>query len=193
MPVRRARKNNHRSVNFLKMIAFTTALIIIILGFAFFAATPIQAQCPVCVVTIGGSVLLSRYLGIDDLIVGIWAGGLVLSLGLWTSTLIKKIFIKGQNWLLTAVFWMTTVLGLKQAGFIGNPTCKIHGHDKLLTGIIAGSLVFLLAYALDLILRKLNKKNPGKAFFPYQRVVIPVLLLLIATLIGFQVCRLGIK
>lgn len=157
-----------------------------------FTASLVQAQCPVCVVTIGGSVLLSRYLGIDDLIVGIWVGGLVLSLGLWTSTFVKKTFIKGQKWLLTAFLWITTVLGLKQAGFIGHPTCKIHGHDKLLTGIIAGSLVFLLAYGLDLILRKLNKKNPGKALFPYQRVVIPALLLIMATLVGMQVCQLKI-
>lgn len=168
----------------------------IIISFFFFAfyflllATPVNAQCPVCIVTIGGSVLLSRYLGIDDLIIGIWAGGLILSFGLWTATLIKKTFIKGQKWLLTAVLWVTTVLGLKQAGFIGNPTCKIHGHDKLLTGIIAGTLVFLLAYGIDFVLRKLNKKNPGKAFFPYQRVVLPVVLLSIATLIGAKICNI---
>lgn len=155
-----------------------------------FFPSPVNAQCPVCIVTIGGSVLLSRYLGIDDLIIGIWAGGLILSFGLWTATLIKKTFIKGQKWLLTAVLWVTTVLGLKQAGFIGNPTCKIHGHDKLLTGIIAGTLVFLLAYGIDFVLRKLNKKNPGKAFFPYQRVVLPVVLLSIATLIGAKICNI---
>jgi len=161
-----------------------------ILNFAFYS--PIQAQCPVCVVTIGGSVLLSRYLGIDDLIAGIWAGGLVISLGLWSATFVKKNFFSGQKWFLTAVLWVATVGGLKQAGFIGNPTCKIHGHDKLLTGIIAGSLVFLLAYNLDLLLRKLNKQHPGKVFFPYQRVVIPVLLLIIATLLGMQICQIGI-
>lgn len=153
-------------------------------------ATPVQAQCPVCIVTIGGSVLLSRYLGIDDLIVGIWAGGLTLSMGLWMATFIKKTFIKGQNWILTVILWITTVFGLKQAGFIGNPTCKIHGHDKLLTGIIGGSLVFLLAYGADQVLRKLNKKNPGKAFFPYQRVVLPVGLLIIATIIGAKICNI---
>lgn len=153
-------------------------------------ASRVHAQCPVCIVTIGGSVLLSRYLGIDDLIIGIWAGALILSLGLWSATFIKKTFIKGQNWLLTALLWITTVWGLKKAGFIGNPTCKIHNHDKLLTGIIGGSLVFLLAYNLDLWLRKLNKKNPGKAFFPYQRVVLPVGLLLIATLIGAKICSI---
>lgn len=175
------------------MITFVLALIVLVFGFAFFAAVPVQAQCPVCIVTIGGSVLLSRYLGIDDLIVGIWAGGFVLSLGLWTSTFIKKIYIREQKWILTVLLWVTTVLGLKQAGFIGHPTCKIHGHDKLLTGIIAGSLAFLLAYGLDLVLRKLNKKNPGKAFFPYQKVVLPVALLLIATLIALQVCQLALQ
>jgi len=151
---------------------------------------PVKAQCPVCIVTIGGSVLLSRYLGIDDLIIGIWAGGLILSSGLWTANFIKKTFIKGQNWILTALLWITTVLGLKQAGFIGNPTCKIHNHDKLLTGIVGGSLVFILAYGSDLFLRKLNKKNPGKALFPYQRVIVPVVLLLIATLIGYKLCNI---
>jgi hypothetical protein len=167
-----------------------------ILSLFFFAtgfpllATPVQAQCPVCIVTIGGSVLLSRYLGIDDLIIGIWAGGLVISLGLWTSTFIKKTFIKKQNWILTVILWITTVLGLKQAGFIGNPTCKIHGHDKLLTGIIAGTFAFCLAYGSDFLLRKFNKKNPGKAFFPYQRVFLPVILLVIATLIGKKICQI---
>jgi len=166
-----------------------TPLFLSLLAFLI-SASPVNAQCPVCIVTIGGSVLLSRYLGIDDLIVGIWSGGLILSLGLWTSTFIKRTFIKGQKWILTALLWITTVLGLKQAGFIGNPTCKIHGHDKLLTGIIAGTIVFLLAYATDFVLRKLNKNNPGKAFFPYQRVVIPVLLLIIATLIGARICNI---
>lgn len=175
------------------MTTLITAIIILILGFAFLGITPIQAQCPVCIVTIGGSVLISRYLGIDDLIVGIWAGGLILSLGLWTSTFIKKTYIRGQKWFLNALLWVTTVWGLKQVGFIGNPTCKIHGHDKLLSGMIAGSLVFLLAYGIDLLLRRINRKNPGKAFFPYQRVILPVVLLLITTLLGLQICQLKIK
>ncbi len=167
-----------------------TVFSLLLSSYFFLLASSVRAQCPVCIVTIGGSVLLSRYLGIDDLIVGIWAGGLILSLGLWTATFIKKTFIKGQNWILTTILWITTVLGLKQAGFIGNPTCKIHNNDKLLTGIIAGTLVFLLAYGTDFILRKLNKKNPGKAFFPYQRVVLPVVLLLITTLIGARICNI---
>lgn len=154
------------------------------------SASPANAQCPACLVTIGGSVLLSRYLGIDDLLIGIWVGGFIISFGLWSAKFIKKTFFKGQNWVLTTILWITTVWSLKLAKFIGNPTCKIHGHDKLLTGIISGTIVFLLAYGTDQVLRKLNKKNSGKAFFPYQRVVLPVVLLIIATLIGAKICQL---
>jgi len=166
-----------------------SSLISLLLFLTLFVS-PVSAQCPVCTVAVGGGVLLSRYLGIDDLVIGIWAGAFVISSGLWTATLIKKQFIKYQEWILVVLLWITTVLGLKQAGFIGNPTCRIHGHDKLLTGIIAGSLVFLLAYAVDKILRRINKTNPGKAHIPYQKVIIPVGLLIIATIIGYKICQL---
>ncbi len=152
-----------------------------------------HAVCPVCTLAIGGGVLLSHYLGVDDLISGVWAGGLVFSLGFWLATYLKKTYFKAQKWLLAAFLWITTVLGLKQAGFIGNPTCKIHGHDKLLSGIVFGTVAFLLGYGLDQLLRKLNKKEPGKALFPYQKVVCPLFFLGLATAFALQLCRFGIK
>lgn len=154
------------------------------------SASTVNAQCPVCTVAVGGGVVLSRYLGIDDLAVGIWIGGFVLTFGLWMATYIKKVYIKGQAWLITAFLWITTVYSLKLANFIGNPTCKIHGHDKLLTGIEAGTVAFLLGLGLDAVLRKLNKKNPGKALFPYQKVVAPVGFLIVATVIGLKICKI---
>ncbi|HUW24426.1 MAG TPA: hypothetical protein VMW04_02245 [Patescibacteria group bacterium] len=177
------------------MLTILAALTFLILGFAFLAAAPIQAVCPVCTVAIGGGVLLSHYLGVDDLIIGIWAGGLTLSFGLWMATAkyLKRFDFRGFKWLLSAFLWITTVLSLKQTGFIGHPTCKIHGHDKLLSGIIFGSVAFLLGYGTDFLLRKLNKKEPGKALFPYQRVVAPLFFLIFATAFAFQLCRLGIK
>jgi hypothetical protein len=135
-------------------------------------------------------VALSRYLGIDDLAVGIWVGGFIVTFGLWMAKYIKKTFFKGQEWILTALLWITTVWSLKIAKFIGNPTCRIHNHDKLLTGIEAGTIVFLLGLGLDALLRKLNKKNPGKVFFPYQKVVCPVTFLIIATIIGLKACKI---
>ncbi len=170
-----------------------TALLLSLLGFGFLAAAPAQAVCPVCTIAIGGGVLLSHYLGVDDLISGVWAGGLILSLGFWMGNSLKKTYVRGQKWLLAAFLWITTVIGLWQAHFIGNPTCQIHGHDKLLSGIVFGTVAFLLGYGLDQLLRKLNKSQPGKAFFPYQRIVLPLAFLIVTSLFALQLCRFGIK
>jgi len=174
----------------IKKLAF---VLVFLTTFYLLFATSVQAVCPVCTVAIGGGVLLSEYLGVDDLIIGVWVGGLLLSTGLWTATYIKREFAKGQKWLITAFLWITTVWGLKEAGFIGHPTCKIHGHDKLLSGIIFGTVAFFLGYGSDLLLRKMNKKNPGKAMFPYQKVVCPIIFLILATIFSLQLCWLGIK
>jgi len=169
----------------LVLVSFTT--------YYFLLATPVNAVCPVCTVAVGGGVLLSRYLGVDDLIIGVWVGGLLVSLGLWTATYIKKTFFKGQKWFLVLVFWLFTYFGFKQAHLIGHPTCKIHGHDKLLSGMIFGTIAFILGFGLDYLLRRFNKKNPGKALFPYQKVISPLIFLIIATIFSLQLCSLGIK
>lgn len=159
----------------------------------FFFISPAGAVCPVCTVAVGGGVLLSRYLGVDDLIIGVWVGGLLVSLGLWLATYIKKKFFKGQEWLAVIILWLSTYFGFKQAGLIGHPTCKIHGHDKLLTGMVFGTIAFILGYGLDMLMRKLNKEESGKALFPYQRVVCPLLFLILTTIFAFQLCRWGVK
>lgn len=166
-----------------------TALLFFLLSFFVFSM-PVKAVCPVCTLAVGGGVLLSRYLGVDDLIIGIWVGGLLISLGLWFSTFIKKTFFKGQEWLLVVFLWLSTAIGFKEAGFIGNPFCKLFGYDKLLLGMISGSVAFLLGFGSDFLLRKINKKNPGKALFSYQKVVLPVIFLVLSTLVGLKICNI---
>lgn len=159
----------------------------------FFLAQSVNAVCPVCTIAVGGGVLLSRYLGVDDLIIGVWVGGLVFSLGLWMATYIKKEFIKGQRWILTLVFWGLTVWGLEKAGFVGHPISKIFGFDKLLLGMILGSIAFLVGYGIDGFMRRHNKKEAGKALFPYQKVVMPLTLLIIMTSVSFLILKIGAK
>jgi hypothetical protein len=166
------------------------ALIAIVLGFFFLAATPTQAVCPVCTIAIGGGVLLSQYLGVDDLIIGVWVGGLILSLSLWGASYLKKTYLKGQQWLISLAFWVFTALSFKQTGFFGHPSCKIWGYDKLLVGMVFGTLAFLLGFGLDFSLRKINRSAPGKAFFPYQKVAMPLVCLLLATLVSLRLCQI---
>jgi len=37
-------------------------------------------MCPVCTVAVGAGIGLSRWFGVDDLVSGLWIGGLIVSL-----------------------------------------------------------------------------------------------------------------
>lgn len=150
---------------------------------------PILAVCPVCTITVSTGVGLCRWLGIDDSITGVWLGGLIVSLIIWTINWLEKkqIHFKGKRILTVILFYFIVIAPLYWFDIIGHSLNKFKflGADKLLTGIIAGGLVFLLAVWLHNFLKK---KNQGKSFFPFQKVVLPVLFLLFLSFIFYQIC-----
>lgn len=154
-----------------------------------FIALPIKAVCPVCAVAVGTGLGFSRYLGIDDTISGLWVGGLILSMSLWTADWVHKrgvkIKINVLNVVSSVIFYAITIIPLYYSGIIGHPYNTIYGIDKLLFGTIIGSLIFLLALSLDKTVRRIN----GKQLFIYQKVAFPVLGLIIISLIFY----LGLK
>jgi len=64
------------------------------------SALPAQAICPICVVAVGAGLGLSEYLGIDNTIAGLWIGGLLISVSVWTITWFNQ-----KNWSLGSKFW----------------------------------------------------------------------------------------
>ena len=46
--------------------------------------TSSYAICPICTLAVGAGVGLSRWLGVDDTVTGLWIGGLTVSMILWT-------------------------------------------------------------------------------------------------------------
>lgn len=46
--------------------------------------------CPVCVVAIGSALVIGRYFGIPDVVVGILIGGLLASIGFWFDNWLRK-------------------------------------------------------------------------------------------------------
>ena len=126
------------------------------------------AFCPVCTVAVGAGVGLCRYLGIDDLISGTWIGGLLMSLTLWTIDWLNKKKIKFLfRKPLILIFWYAIpILPLYGLGILGHPKNKFWGIDKLLFGIISGSLLFLISFFFH---NFLVKKNGGKVFFHFKR------------------------
>ena len=49
--------------------------------------------CAVCTIAIGASLEIARNLGVEDAIVGLWAGALLTLLGYWTI-----VFFDKKNW-----------------------------------------------------------------------------------------------
>jgi len=143
--------------------------------------------CPICTVAVAGGVGLCRYLEIDDLISGTWIGALLFSLFLWTIDWLNKKKIKFLfRKPLVFVFWYgLTIFPLMKIGIIGHPQNKFLGFDKLIFGIFSGTIVFLFSILFENYLRK---KNQSKAYFKFQKVLIPILFLTILSLIFWRIC-----
>lgn len=148
-----------------------------------------HAVCPVCTVAVIGGLGLSRFLGIDDSISGVWIGGLMLSISFWSvDWIIKKGYLKkllnkvNSNILIGAfylILYAITFIPMFMTNFIGHPVNKIWGIDKLVFGSIVGTIFFLIGFIAD----KKERQIKGKQLFQFQRVVFPVIALLIASII----------
>lgn len=161
--------------------------IILFLSFLFFGivlADTVKAICPICVVAIGTGLGLSRWLGVDDVVSSIWIGALLVSMILWTLIEMKK---KEWNFpydgiVISLAYYLLTFVPLYYAEIVGHPLNKIWGTDKIIFGTLVGTVIFLLSHWLHLYLKK---KNNGKSFFPYQKVVLPVVILILTSLIFY--------
>jgi hypothetical protein len=143
-----------------------------------------EAVCPLCTIAVGAGVGLSRYLGIDDTIIGLWLGALILSSSLWLIDWFEKKKIKffARDQIAIASFYLIVLLPLYFSGIIGHKYNTLFGIDKLLLGCFLGTIIFIKAVFAEKYLRKLNN---NKVIFPYQKVVIPVVFLIIASIIVY--------
>ncbi|MFZ2663798.1 MAG: hypothetical protein WAX66_00300 [Patescibacteria group bacterium] len=153
------------------VIFFSTAILTTIKSFA---------VCPVCIVAVGAGLGVSRYLGIDDTIMGVWIGGLVVASALWFASIIqkKKWKIPYPEALSTVSFLLLTIIPMYIKKIIGNPTNILWGMDKITLGIVAGLITFIISVYLD---KTLRKTNHGEVYIYYQKVILPVLLLTIVS------------
>ena len=139
-----------------------------------------QAFCPVCVVAVGAGLELSNYLGIDDTITGLWIGALIVSLSMWTIEYLakKKINFFGKRTIVFGSFYLLTLAPLYWQNLIGQSMHSFWGVDKLVLGIIFGSILFFFSGIFSF---KLKQRNGGKVYFPFQKVIIPLAILFLAS------------
>lgn len=131
------------------------------------------AVCPVCAVAVGAGIGLSRWLGVDDLITGLWVGALIVAMIMWTINWFnkKKIIFPFSSLVIVLFYLLITLVPLYFTGVIGHLNAFFLIFDKLSLGIIIGSLVF---WGVSTWYIFLKEKNGGHAYFPFQKVVMPV-------------------
>ena len=146
--------------------------------------TKALAVCPICTVAVGAGLGISRWLGIDDTITGIWIGGLILSSGLWLADWIgkKKWKIPYKEAVSIFLFYLFVIPPLYWGEMIGITGNTLWGVDKVLLGTIVGSVLFLMGVWIDKVLRTTNN---DKVYIYYQKVIIPVLLLSVGSFIFY--------
>lgn len=161
-------------------------LSIILLFFVF--PKSVFAVCPVCTVAVAGGLGISRWLGIDDSVTGIWIGGIILSSGFWLSDWIRK-----KDWkvpypdvLSIGLFFLLVIPPLYWADMIGSEGNVLWGFDKIIFGTTLGSLIFLGSVNADKWLRTVNE---DKVFVYYQKVIIPVFSLTLGSYVLYLITR----
>lgn len=146
---------------------------------------PVQAHCPLCVAGAAVGVTLTRWVGIDDSITGVWIAALLGSMSFWFySWLISKkisLIEKYRPILKPAIYvliWSSTVWSFYRFQLIIRMS-QIFGLDKLTFGMLTGAILFYLVDIGDNFLIK----KAGKVFFPYQRVIISLGSMIILSLV----------
>ena len=69
---------------------------------------------------------------------------------------------------------------------MGHPHNKIMGVDKLLFGMVVGTIAISIGYFLHVFLKKRNK---NKSYFPFQKVVFPLAPLVILSVIFYFITK----
>lgn len=145
-------------------------------------------MCQVCTIGVIAGLGLSRWLGIDDTITGLWIGGILMSISGWTVNWLKGKgwYFKGAAFLSTVVYYSAAIIPLYLKNIIGHPQNTFWGLDKLILGIIFGSIFF---FAAAIFYKYLKKANGGHAHFPFEKVVIPISSLIVLSVVFYFVTK----
>ena len=154
------------------------------MGFLTQAATA-HAQCAVCTVALVSGLGISRFLGVDDALTGVWLGAAMTGMIGFISNMLAQRFVKFKQVKLISMVVMAAILAyvlyrvdgiFARDGFLGLTNLSV--------GVVIGIICLALGLYLDQALRRL-KNDHGRAYFPFQKVVCPVAMVLVGTLIAW--------
>lgn len=153
--------------------------------------------CDLCVIGVVAGLGISRQLGLDDSVVGVWIGACLVVLITMTNTFLEK-----RNWkfrfrdsLVAATYIIFMAISFKYFNVIGSVGMNPHTFfnttsilaDKIVVSSAVGALVLL---GSTMLYQWLKAKNNGKAHFPFEKVILPIAMLSItSTIFHFLTAR----
>ncbi len=164
--------------------------VILLFSLMFIKSALANPACAVCTIAVGASLEIARKLGVDDSVVGVWAGAFLVLLGYWTIKWFDK-----KNWHFKGRDFIVLVTSVAMIGFMYISQLEYHAEvigifylDPFLFSTIAGAVVLVLSSDFY---QWMKKKNGGHAHFPFEKVFVPVfaLFLLSAYFYYFPLCQ----
>jgi len=135
--------------------------------------------CAVCTVAVGATLAVTRNLGVCDNSVAVWLGAFLVILGYWAIKWFDK-----KNW---NFYGRDVVLMLLSFSVIGVVYIKdIHYTpcywilDAFLFWGIVGGIIYALS---QVIYEKMKRHNNNHAHFPFEKVVIALVMLFIVSVL----------
>ena len=151
----------------------------LILLFVLAVCLPAYANpaCAVCTVAVAASLEIARYFGVDDSVVGVWAGALLALLGYWMIVWFDKKnwrFAGRDFWLIALSVAMIGFMYVGEMSYRPEPLLFFLYLDPFLFSVIAGAVVLILS---NRFYQWMKAKNGGHAHFPFEKVAVPGLAL----------------
>ena len=152
--------------------------------------TPAVANpaCPVCTIAIGAALPITRRMGVSDAAIGVWMGAFLAIMGYW---IIKFMARRGWNFrgrnTLVLILSVATI-GFAYMGQVSYTPCTYLGFvniDPLLFGTVLGAILFIIT---EKAYEWMRARNDGHAHFPFEKVVLPIIVLAIASII-LNICK----
>lgn len=132
--------------------------------------------CAVCTIAVGASLEIARHFGVDDSVIGVWAGAFLTLIGFWTIKWFdhKGWNFKGRDALL--IFVSVAMIGFMYVSELkyDPQAILIFYLDPFLFSTILGALVLIFSSEFY---QWMKARNGGHAHFPFEKVVVPVLAL----------------
>ncbi|VVB79280.1 Uncharacterised protein [uncultured archaeon] len=150
--------------------------------------------CPLCTIAVAAGVGVLESWGFDRIIIGLWFGALIVSSIAWMIdwTNRKNIHFLFKKILIILSFYAIFVVPLyfiKIGGqvLMGTGVGEVLGIDRLLFGIIIGTFIFIAGVLSNNYLKKIND---GKVMIFWQKVIVPVVFLIISSVIAWLLIRI---